>query len=335
MALLVVAIGGDRAWAAPGGGRQHLSPALAGEKASLERTLGRIGARLETRLARDALSVTEDVYKLERRSIRWLLDVANGLSGSRRAVALEDARALVRRVRQIGDRIGEHAIHAVRAAIPGEQLTRLTMLNGLDAYFPIDRVDSYQSHESKGKSAFLLPASRKWRPAADMYREHFQAFLQRGGRPQDLRPLTPAFLRSLRSGDLVNFTLNWKGPPTVTTAAANHIVLAGKGQAQLKDPELDLIKPGAGDFKSYKDARGRIVLVMASRSSGRYKPYAGVLEGITDSLARAGVPPSHVVTSALTPDEPLAVKLLLMSQRAGSSEQIRERLEALRREADR
>jgi hypothetical protein len=115
-----------------------------------------------------------------------------------------------------------------------------------------------------------------------------QRFIQRGGDPSALRPVTMEFLKELKSGELVEWAVNVYDVARMAKApeegpTPGHTLLSGGVDAL-----------GAGSFRVFKDENGEITQVIIGSFSGHFRMGNESHHHLFRHLVAAGVPAEKI-----------------------------------------
>jgi hypothetical protein len=272
--------------------------------------LDKLAANIETRLKTDDVGTARELYLLQSRSVMYL---TQAVDLGQPAAVIENLRAIHADVFRLQELVQEHAVDVLDRVLPGEPERMLGMLRGHDLYSALFRMGTPvpgapPMPNTPERRRMLLEAMK-------------QDFINKGGSPKDIHGLGPRTIKTIRSGELVEWAQRGE-EFRFTAAGAKHPVIANGAAVR-----------GAGSMKLYRDAKGEVILAVVSVSSGNYKPGIGAAFGLVAQLERLGVPRSRIIETTVLPGEPMLVSLLYKSKKIYSKMQIAAFLDGLEREA--
>jgi hypothetical protein len=285
------------------------------QRTTVEMDLSDAASTLEGLLQSDDVKAAEKMYDLERRAISLLVYAATHKlqsEGMSHDQTIGGVRSMLQRILRYQERIKDHAQDKLDQVLPGEPGRKLVQVNGKDAFKPLFRSGTPQPGQ---------PAQTE----QDALKTMEDDFTQKGGDlKRDIKLLGSRYLKSLKSGELAEWTQVGPDSISITSKGAKHPVILSEGKKRLgrgKDASK-LAGNGGGSAKVWRDDDGKIVLVVVSNSSGNLKPGVSSVEPLVNKFIDLGVPEENILTTSIVPEEPELVKLLLKARLTMTKEQI-------------
>lgn len=202
----------------------------------------------------------EELYVLQHRA----LAVSNKLSMVDNAVAKKQVLGLLK------------AIGELQSAV----FTRAeTLANAKDEH-PVSAFVLYRN--TMKKPGFHTPTEEE-----RYFVETARSFIQRGGDPSDIKPLSMGFINGLKSNELVEFVVDAVDVARVARdsgVSPGHTLLSWGGDALT-----------AGTLRVFKNDKGELDKVVVGTFSGRFRCGADSLHHMVRHLVAIGVPPEKIL----------------------------------------
>lgn len=259
----------------------------------------------------DEVRQAELVYYLEYMLVAMFSSITHAtepMSSFEREALLYRVSRLYRDLRVHAERLYETMIRVVDVALPGA--TGLQQPLELPSTLEVLYAPNCRSEKC------LTEEERK-----AIYQKKFQEFLAAGGAAAELTVLNSAWVSAAKDFTRVEYVVRANGEIWITEGKAGHLLLAGGERAS-----------AAGQMAFFKDAKGKLIWIAVSNSSGNYKPDLFTAERLAQRLhEELLVPAERIVVTKGEPFSVQTVKVLLKARQtdAGISAAKIKEMEAL------
>ncbi len=260
-----------------------------------------IAKRIENSLKVSDVKVASQLYRLEMASADLILRNSQ-VKFTDKAQQTQQAsllRAIHGDILRLQERVLEHTLDELDRNLPGEPHRDGWAREGIDLYRALLRAGTPDPNAPP-------------RPRGEVLDDMRDDFIAEGGSPDQISWLGPKYLENAVSGELLEWVQIGERI-RLTAAGAKHPIIADSARSDSSRNGTSV--RGAGSLKIYKDARGEVLMVVVSNSSGNYKPGIGSVFGMMKKLEELGIPRDRLIETMVLPGEPVLFKLLLKSKK--------------------